>query len=454
MQSEGESRDCGRPGKAGVASADRRIGPVAAGLIVAGNMIGSGIYLLPATLGAIGSVSLWGWLIVLAGALVLSLTCSLLAVLRPTDPGVAGYVSAALGRRATFHVTYLYWLSVVLGNGAIALAAASYLVRLLPVAGQPAVIVWIAIAMIGLCTLINIGGARAVSRFGGFSLLVGLAPVLLIATIGWLRFDPALFRQSWNVTGSGTAAAVTLSLPSIAWAFLGFESASVAALVVRDPRRNVPLATIGGVLGAGLVYAAMSTVIFGRAPADILARSSAPLADVATRLWGSGAGLIIAGCAAVKALGTLAGWTLVGGELAVAAGSVGAFPPLGRTPHRSLVAYLSIGALLMAMTTLLSTSSSIGEQFGILISSTTLLCLIVYACCGVALFRLRGEFARPAGRRLAGGLGVISVCLCGALILSGDGHLLAFAGLAALSGVVLAGALRRWYPSETQRGIA
>lgn len=428
-------------------SESTKIGPFAAGVIVAGNMLGSGIYLLPATLGAIGSATIVGWAIAVAAALVLALACSMLALLRPAEPGVTGYISSALGRTVGFHASYIYWISVVLGNGAIALAAASYLVRVLPIGGTPAIIMWAAILLILLSTLINIRGAKSVARFGGASLAIGLAPVAVIAIGGITSFDAGLFRQSWNVSGQDTVSAVALSLPSIAWAFLGLESAGMAALVVRNPARNVPLATIGGVLAAGIVYMVMCAVIFGLAPAQELAASSAPLADVASRLWGSWMGLAVAACAAIKASGTLAGWTLVGGEMAVSASHIGLFPRLGRNGRATLLAYLAIGGIIMAATTFLSRSHSVGEQFGILINSTTLLCLIVYTCCGAALLRLRIEFA-PGGRRnLATFAGLGSILLSGALAAACDAILLGFAAAVIASGVLILALRRRSMPS-------
>lgn len=414
-----------------------RIGPFGAGVIVAGNMLGSGIYLLPATLGAIGSVTIFGWVIALGAALVIALACSMLALLRPAEPGVAGYVASALGKTIGFHASYLYWISVVLGNGAIALAAASYLVRIFPISGSPAIVMWTAILLIILSTLLNIRGARSVARFGGFSLLVGLAPVAIIIIGGITAFDPALFARSWNVTDQGALTAVGLSLPSIAWAFLGLESAGMAALVVRNPARNVPLATIGGVLAAGLIYIIMCGVIFGIASASTLAASPAPLADVAANLWGSWVGIAVAACAAIKACGTLAGWTLVGGEMAVSAGRVGLFPSLGRNERRTLLAYLAIGAIIMTATTLLSRSASVGEQFGILINSTTLLCLLVYGCCGMALFRLRGEFRDVRTRRLAAAAGLGSILLSVTLAAACDLMLIGFAAAIILSGMLI-----------------
>ena len=105
----------------------RKIGPFAAGALVASNMIGSGVFLLPVTLAAIGSISLIGWLIVTAGVVVLGLVFAALARLRPAAPGLVGYVREGTGSFFGFGSAFLYWISAWAGLVAIAATAASYL---------------------------------------------------------------------------------------------------------------------------------------------------------------------------------------------------------------------------------------------------------------------------------------------------------------------------------------
>jgi len=50
-----------------------KIGPALATFLVAGNMIGSGIFLLPATLATMGGISLLGWATATVAALVIAL---------------------------------------------------------------------------------------------------------------------------------------------------------------------------------------------------------------------------------------------------------------------------------------------------------------------------------------------------------------------------------------------
>ena len=68
----------------GTLNRTRGLGPISAMFLVAGNMIGSGLFLLPASLAAIGSASLVGWVIASVGALLIAGVFATLGVIRPT----------------------------------------------------------------------------------------------------------------------------------------------------------------------------------------------------------------------------------------------------------------------------------------------------------------------------------------------------------------------------------
>ena len=380
----------------------RKLGPLLATVIVAGNMIGSGVYLLPAALGAIGSISLVGWVISAGGALLLAGAFAALAVLRPHDDGLVGYVREAFGRFAGFQAGWLFWLTCMVGNVAIALAVTGYAAYFLPVLKAPAASAAMTVLVLCAITLGAILGPKAVGRFGAATLVLGLAPVLLVAGLGWLWFEPGVFLASWNVSGKTPLMAVEASVVSVFWAFLGLESANAVSAVVRDPQRNVPLAAMGGVALAAVVYIAAVTAIMGIVPAGELAVSTAPFALVVQRALGPAAGAAIAICALVKASGTLAGWVLVTGQIMRAAAEEGLFPrwlAKSRADGTPVRALLVLG-LLMSLTALASVQPTLGRQFGTLTNAAVVLSLAVYILCAAALWRFtpgRGVRALAAG---------------------------------------------------------
>jgi arginine:agmatine antiporter len=376
-----------------------KLGLGLATMLVAGNMIGSGIYLLPASLALIGGISLGGWAVAAIGALLLAAVFGWLAVLRPGSDGLATLVGDRLGRVFGFQTAQFYWLTCWIGDIAVAVAVTGYLAFFLPGlretwpgATATATLIWIA-------TIINIVGVRFAGRFDGLTLIVGLVPIVAVGAFGWLWFDPELFAAAWNVGGAAPVDAVRASVAMVFWAFLGLESASVAAAVVRDPARNVPLATVGGVGLAALVYIAAFAAIMGLLPADRMATSTAPFADAVVRIVGPAAAALVAACAIAKALGTLNGWVLVTAETTRWTAAAGYLPRwLARRSARGTSARALLAmALLMTVVVLATASPTLGEQFNLMINLAVMLSLMVYVYCCVSLLRMSGEM--PARRR-------------------------------------------------------
>ncbi len=373
-----------------------KIGALRATFIVAGNMIGSGVYLLPQTLGSVGSSSMLGWLFAAGGALLLAFVFAALFRLRPEREGMVAQVSGALGPFFGFQASFLYWLSGWIGNGAIAVTATSYLSVFFPVLREPGAALACTLGLVWLFTALCFFGVRRVAEFGGLSLALGLLPVLGAAVLGWFAFDPELFRASWNPSGTPLTQAIPPTVIAIFWAFLGLESAAVVGALVRNPQRDVPIATLGGVALTAVIYVAAAGAMFGLLSAAELATSSAPYADAAARWIGPAAAALVAACAVLKASGTLAGWILCTSEGSRSAADAGVFPhllqePADRAPRRNLL----LTAVLMTATLLLSASPAVGEQFRLLISLATLVFMVLYFLCAVALWReTRGWVAR------------------------------------------------------------
>ena len=396
--------------EAATGAGDRKIGPVLAAGLVAGNMVGSGVFLLPATLGAVGSISLVGWVLATLGAFTTAAVLADLGRISRSLEGIVGYARDSLGGYAGFVIALVYWMSSWVGTVAIAVAAAGYLAVFLPGLAGPAPLAFTAAAGICLFTLVNLIGARAATRLSGLTLVAGLLPILAVGVFGWFWFDPKVFAASWNVSGQPAFSAVQASMVSVFWAYTGVESAAVAAAVVRNPQRNVPIATYAGTLIAALVYIAASAAIMGLAPASVLAHSTAPFALAATRMLGAGVGGFVALCALIKTCGTLNGFVLVTAETGRAGADLYLFPgrfapdPRGRVPRRLLIGMAAV----MSAAAIASVSPTVGDQFRVLINVSTLWTIVPYAICCLALLNLartmppgRARCAAPAAAGLA-----------------------------------------------------
>ncbi len=395
----------------------KKIGPVLATFVVANNMIGSGFFLLPATLAKSGGVTAIAWLVGTVLAVVLGGAFARLAREYPGLQSPDDYVRPALGRDMGFLATTLYWFSSWMGNNAIAVAAFGYLVLLLPVDDSQSLRLVGQIALIWLMFALNLLGPRPIARFQSFCVVFGLLPVIAVLTAGWASFDPGLYSAAWNVTGESDATVVFSSLAPIFWAFVGLETGAMVAGVVDDPDRNVPRATIGGIAIAGVVYLVSSVLMMGIVPASEMASSGAPFALVAGKMFGAWAIPVIAAAAALKATGTLGGWMLVTGESGARAAQRGLLPRVfGHTRANGSAGWgLLIIASAMTALAVISSSASVSEQFEFLIGIVVILVVMAYIAAGLSL--LLGTRARPSGPRERA-LGMGALLACGLLVFS------------------------------------
>lgn len=374
----------------------RQLGLVALTALVVGNMVGSGIFLMPAALAPFGATSVLGWLVSAAGSLCFGLVLARLARRRPAVGGPYAYTREAFGEFAAFLVGWGYWISCWCAQAAIAVAMVGYLGTLVPfVAANP---MSVALASIVLLALLNCRGVREAGLVQIVTTALKLVPLVAIAAFGFARFEPAHF-EPFNPTGQPLPRAVLGCLALTLWAFQGFESAAIAGDEARDARRNVPRATLIGIALATALYVASTLAVMGLLPPGVLAASPAPFADAARLLWGEWAGKAVAAGAFVSCLGALNGWTLVMGRVPFAIARDGLFPAFfGRLSARGTPALaLLVSSALACALVVANYSGSLVAMFRGMTVLATLSALVPYVFCAVA------EMALALRARRAGG---------------------------------------------------
>lgn len=358
--------------------------------LVVGNMVGSGVFLLPATLVPFGWNGVLGWVGTTLGAICLAVVFGSLARACPAAGGPYAYSRQAFGPFAGFVVAWSYWVSMWIGNVAIATGVVAPLSTVFPgIADHSATIT---LALVWSLILINCLGARTVGRIQLATTILKLLPLAAVVILGALVLGgdtevPPLRSEALSVTGAtGIAAAMTLTL----WSFLGLESATVPAERIEQPERNIPRATLIGVAVTGIVYTFACSAVALLMPADQIAQSGAPMADFIGLHWGEPAAIAVALFAAVAAFGALNGWILMQGELPWAMARDGVFPPwfakLSRfgTPVRAHLA----ASIPLSIILLLNSALSMTDLFGWLILLATAASLIAYLACSLAAIKL------------------------------------------------------------------
>jgi APA family basic amino acid/polyamine antiporter len=370
--------------------------------LVMGSMIGSGVFLLPASLAPLGWNSVIGWLITVAGALCVAAVFGALSKAMPKAGGPYAYTRAAFGDGAGFAIAWAYWISMWVGNAAIATAAVSYLSQLFPVVGTHGVSSAVTIAIIWAFTLINIRGTKLAGQVQIVWTTAKLLP--LVAVIGLAAYvlatqGTALVRPfvAADISATSISTATILTL----WAMLGLELATVPADKVQDPERTINRATLFGTAGAGVIYILVCSAVVLMLPVAITSVSAAPFADFVNVYAGTNAGTAIAAVGAISALGALNGWIMCQAEMPAALARDGLFPAfLGKesangTPRN---AHLFTSTLL-TLVILMNSSRSMSSMFEFLIVLTTAIVLVMYFGCAAAAFRLmtKGQLPVTAG---------------------------------------------------------
>lgn len=385
--------------------ATRHLGFGMAVALVMGNMIGSGVFLLPASLAAFGGLSIAGWLASAAGATCLALVFARLARLNPAAGGLYAYTRQAFGDVPAFMVAWGYWISVWGALAALAVAGVGYLDPFIPtVVRTPALAALLAIAIVWLLIGINITSVRRAGYVQVVTTVLKVLPLALVGIGGMFYFSPEAFTVQASgprEVASGITAVATLTL----WAFLGLECATIPAGSIANPERTIPRATVVGTVLTGAIYLISTIGVMSLVPNDVLATSTAPFADGARVLFGNTAAQLVALGAAISCFGALNGWTLVVGQLPMAVARDGLFPAVftkvtaNGTPAAGMVIAGVLATLLIAM----NYTRGLVDLFTFIILLSTLATLIPYTFCSLAAFRL-GRESLTTGMRVIAGL--------------------------------------------------
>lgn len=406
--------------------ASRTLGLAACIALVMGNMIGSGVFLLPAALAPFGWDAVAGWGFTIAGSLILAYVIARLTVFMPDASGTAQFITRAYGPLAGFAIGWIYWISVIFTNVTIAVAATANLSSILPALNRPGTGALVSIGFLWATTGVNLMGARAAGMTQLATTAIKLVPILFVLILLALILGDGRAQVAPFPAHGFTSAGITASAALTLWALLGFESASVAADKVRDPARTIPRATLIGTAVTGLIYLFVCSGIALTLPAA-QSQSGSPFAAFVAYHWSPGPAHLIAAFATVSCLGALNGWTLLQGEVPLAMARGGELPRWlagtdGKgTPVRALLLSCVLGTLMLIANSLqglvalfttmalLSTSATLWLYVGCALAALRFRLVVPAALIGLAyaLWTLWGAGLVPSGASfllMAGGL--------------------------------------------------
>lgn len=355
--------------------------------LVIGNMIGAGIFLIPATLASYGGISLFGWLFSSIGAFFLA---KVFGNLSKIMPGISGgpyaYTHAGFGDFAGFIVAWGYWISVWCANATLAVSFVSGLSTFFEPLQHNAVLeILTGLSVIWLLTWVNTLGIKATGNMQVVTTVLKLLPLLFIIIGGIFFINTANFTP-FNISGTSNLQAVTATGALTFYAFLGVESATIPAGDVINPEKTVPRATILGTVFTTLIYMLVTVVVMGMIPAVSLRNTATPLADAASIIGGQSAKYFVGAGVSLAAFGALNGWILIQGQISSAIAHDRLFPGIFKKENKRGVPAIGIviGSVLASALMYMNYNAALVKQYTFLSLLSTLTSLIPYLFCAAA----------------------------------------------------------------------
>ena len=364
-----------------------KIGVVQLTILTMVNMMGSGIIMLPTKLAEIGTISIVSWLVTAVGSTALAYAFAQCGMFSRKSGGMGGYAEYSFGKAGNFMANYTYGVSLVIANTAIAISAVGYGSEFLGATLSPLSIALWTIFTLWLATVLNFGGARITGNISSFTIWGVIIPVVGISIIGWKWFDGSMYVNSWNPHNVPTFEAIGVSISMTLWAFLGLESACANSDAVENPEKNVPIAVLGGTLGAAVIYIVSTNVIAGIVPNLELANSTAPFGLAFAHMFDETIGKVIMGLMVMSCFGSLLGWQFTIAQVFKSSAEEGYFPAFFKkvtSKDAPIVGMVTITAL-QTLLSLMTISPSLNKQFNVLVDLAVVTNVIPYLLSMAAL---------------------------------------------------------------------
>lgn len=373
--------------------------------VAVGTMIGSGIFMLPASLAPFGANAVAGWIVSGLGAVALAYCIGRLA--RNSDGGIQAYVEDSFGPVVAFLTTFAFWISTWAALAAVAVAGGAAVGRLLPALASDLAVAMSAIAFLLFFQATNMLGTKSTGRLAVAAAALKVLPLVAVLIVSLQvklsgGAHSPLAPMPLTIDNVAAASAITL------FAMLGFENAAAPVDKVKDPRRNIPRALIAATVFVGLLYLLVSSAILALLPVEVASASNSPFADAVGRGWGEAGAAFAALAIAISAAGYVNANILVCGELGYSMAlrrEMPAFLARTRGKHLPLNAQL-LGTGLSSLLILGNMSKGTADLFTFMALLTASATLWLYLA--VALGALK---QRPKGLALIACLGGLAFTL-------------------------------------------
>lgn len=357
--------------------------------IVMGSQIGSGVFMLPASLAPYGEYSILGWLVSGMGAICLALVFAGLCQRFPRTGGPHVYVKAMFGLTPGFFTGWTYWIISWVSTTAVIIASISYLSPFLG-AQPPWVYLILEILLLLAVTVLNLKGIQAAGEMEFILSILKIIPLFVLPLLAIFYFN----RDNFSVVPDIAVLPLSSKLSQVVlltlWGFIGLETATTPAGSVENPSKTIPRAIILGTLCTALLYLMSNIGIMGLVPGHVLANAKAPYVVASHYLFGGNWHYLIAIIASVACVGTLNAWMLASGQIVLGLAEDQLMPEgfaqknAANAPALGLLTS-AVGILPLLVLTM---NVNIAQQITDIIDFSVVAFLFVYLMCVLAYLKL------------------------------------------------------------------
>jgi amino acid transporter len=253
-------------------------------------MVGSGLFLLPGQVAA--TAGQWGLAVYIAVALiVMSLGwCYVQCASHfSRNGGVYLYAKEAFGDFVGFEVGLMRWVVGMIAWASLTVGFILALGSLYPQVMVAPLKQILIISLISSLGIVNLFGANAIKKFNNIITITKAALLIFFVGGGIFFIEPHqlhVFEESFPTSSFGIAALI------IFFGFSGFEALTVVAAEMENPKKNIPLAMVSGIIFCSLLYFVVQLICIGIL-GDNLANSTSPIAAVAEIVFGAWGMLLV-----------------------------------------------------------------------------------------------------------------------------------------------------------------
>ncbi|WP_039456869.1 APC family permease [Candidatus Jidaibacter acanthamoebae] len=391
-------------------SVARKIGFWSLVSIVISSQVGSGIFMLPASLAHFGGIAAFSWVFTGCGAILLALAFAELSKRFPKNGGPHVFVQEAFGKNAAFFVAWGYWVISWSSTTAVIIASIGYFGSLFGGFDIKTGLI-LELLLLWFFTWINLKGVKASGYIEIVFTVLKVVPLIVLPIACIPHFQIENFIPL-NTSGTSNLSALNAAALITFWGFIGVECATTPADSVDNPKRTIPRAIIFGTITVAIINLLCSLAIMGVVPMEQLKISKAPFTDAAKFAFGGNLHYFISLAAAVVCFGTLNAWILVSGQIALGAAQDGLFPKVFAKQNSNGSPYFSILAASLGMVPLIlfTLNDNLVDQFTKIIDNSVTVFLIIYAICILSLLKI---LARDKASLISYIIAIAALLFCG-----------------------------------------